>query len=654
MAKVYFSRQTVLSGMVIRSTVDSGIIDTIKLPPLGGRFLTVEARDIRGDNRVKIGSDSIPLLSSNQISYKGQAIIALFGPDIESVELKAKEADISYRLAEAEGEGPAPAPIGQTFGDFDNVTADKDLKTYSQSYDYQRVHGRDWFLTRVSVGMAGNTLHVICPTQWPLHVRDTISEITTIPKKQIIVHRQPFYAPHDEMLIRPSLLAAIAALACLKGGYPVEIMDRTPVWRPEIRIKRKSYFTSEGKPVAEDAQVTIDQGAWSLFREEMAKQVMAGLVPPCDLKAMRMSVSFQKSDQVPAAFYGDLGYSTALASTEEQYSQVAALSGINPDEWREQYYSSGGYHDQLVHTSHTQEYKESLADLVKHSDFSRKFNVYQSAGKPNKNKKLPMRFSSFFGYARGIALSSGVGIAGFSYSEHKGISPLQVQVELRENDKVTINTSFYGTGNAGRIWRQVVSERLGVPERSVTCTQDSREILDSGPSVLASNSGKLPLLIQRACDQIKEKRFVNPLPLVETVTDSHEGSELFVSDGWASVVVEVVVDTVTFVPMVKNVWASVLTGRIYDAQAYREKIRHTIVTTLLENGAHLAEGKDLQIEIVVKEVGEEIAGSLTSAVKGLTMSSFASALDQAVGADTITLPVTSSAIIQAMNQRRPQ
>ena len=65
MAKVYFSRQTVLSGMIIRSTVDSGIIDTIKMPPLGGRFLTVEARDIRGDNRVRIAGDSIPLLSSN-------------------------------------------------------------------------------------------------------------------------------------------------------------------------------------------------------------------------------------------------------------------------------------------------------------------------------------------------------------------------------------------------------------------------------------------------------------------------------------------------------------------------------------------------------------------------------------------------------------
>lgn len=47
MAKAYFSRATVLNGIVIRSTVDNGIIDTVKLPPLGNRFLTVEAKDIK-------------------------------------------------------------------------------------------------------------------------------------------------------------------------------------------------------------------------------------------------------------------------------------------------------------------------------------------------------------------------------------------------------------------------------------------------------------------------------------------------------------------------------------------------------------------------------------------------------------------------------
>lgn len=652
MAKVFFSRQTVLSGMVIRSTVDSGIIDTIKMPPLGGRFLTVEARDIRGSNRVRIGSDSVPLLSSNQISFKGQPIIALFGPDIESVQLKAKEADISYRLADSAASGSIHAPITKDIGEFESTINQSGLKAYSQNYDFARISSPNWNITRISVGMAGGVLHVIAPTQWPLHMRETISEIVKIPKKQIVIHRQPFYAPHDEMLIEPSILAAIAALACVKGGYPVEIQDVTRVYRPAMHIERKSFFMPDGRPLAEEVHATVDLGAYPLFCEEMANQMFAGFVPACDLKAARFSVTFQESEQAPANFFGGLGYSEALATTEQQYNQVAMQCGMNPDAWRIQYASATGVHDALIHTSHATELKSALTEICKRSDFGRKYNAYQTMGARNKQGKLPNRYSPFFGYARGIAIASGVGIAGFSNSEHRTFPPLSVQLQLESGDRVTINTSFYGTGNSGRIWKQIISEKLGIPEALVDFTQDGQEMVDSGPSVLSSNSGRMPQLIERACDLIRERRFVNPLPLVENVTDSSEGTELFTSKGWAVMVLEVLVDTVTFVPLVRNVWVEVLVGRLYDEQAYREKIRHTVVTTLRENGATLADGKDLTIEVVTKQVDDSVSSSVTSVIKALALSTFAASLAQTLGTRSVTLPITSSTIMEAMTQRR--
>jgi hypothetical protein len=42
-------------------------------------------------------------------------------------------------------------------------------------------------------------------------------------------------------------------------------------------------------------------------------------------------------------------------------------------------------------------------------------------------------------------------------------------------------------------------------------------MLDSGPSVLSANSGRMPQQVLRACNQIKEKRFVQPLPICESV-----------------------------------------------------------------------------------------------------------------------------------------
>lgn len=645
MAKAYFSRATVLNGIVIRSTVDNGIIDTVKLPPLGNRFLTVEAKDIKGENRLKVANDYIPLLSSNQISYRGQPIMALFGFDSESVQLKAQEIDISYRLTETQHTDQSAAPYAKAFGDLDAVSKTPDLKSYTQTYDFTRLHSPSYYITRIMAGMDGGMLHVIAPTQWMFHMRDSISDVTLIPKKKIVIHRMPFYAPHDEMLLTPSILAALAALASIKGNYPVEIQDSYPVFRPAMHVERTTWYMGDGKPVAESVNATVDQGATPLFSEEMANQMFAGFSPPCPLEATRISIQFRTSDQSPANFYGDLGYGEALASTEMQYNRIGQLTAQNPFVWKSQYYGNSPSHDRMLLCSRFAEMKKMTADLVQKSDYARKYASCQVLR--NQSEK----FSSFFSYARGVAFAVGPGIAGFS-NVCKNITPLSVQLELDTGDKVKVNTSFYTIGASAKIWKKVIGERLGVQEQNILFPADTDEMMDSGPSVLASNSGRMPLQIQRVCDQVKQKRFVNPLPLVESVSGFPASNNLFTSMSWVAMVLELSVDTITFKPLVKNIWISVLTGRIFDEQAYREKIRHIIVTTLLENGATLAIGRNLTIDLTLQSDGEGIGSSVSSAVRSMTLATFSSALDQALGGFPILLPVTSEQILSTIMRKR--
>ena len=162
-------------------------------------------------------------------------------------------------------------------------------------------------ITRISVNLVEDKLHVYLPTQWPAHVRETISEVTTIPKKKIIIHRQPFYAPHDEMLIGPTRLAAIAAVAAIKAESPVELQCKIENFRPEISIRRKSWFFPDGKAQAEAITVKVDQGSTPLFTEEMSNQIIAGLVPIYPLEALSVSITFMTSNTAPAHFYGEIG-----------------------------------------------------------------------------------------------------------------------------------------------------------------------------------------------------------------------------------------------------------------------------------------------------------------------------------------------------------
>jgi xanthine dehydrogenase molybdopterin-binding subunit B len=109
-----------LHGIIIRSTVDEGQIVDIQLPKMDSHFLIIAARDIPGNNRIQILDNQMPLLASSQISYKGQPILALFGHDFESVELTAREIQISYKLPPSVAAAAASVvrPRGRTVSDF--------------------------------------------------------------------------------------------------------------------------------------------------------------------------------------------------------------------------------------------------------------------------------------------------------------------------------------------------------------------------------------------------------------------------------------------------------------------------------------------------------------------------------------------------------
>ncbi|MDY0290455.1 MAG: molybdopterin-dependent oxidoreductase [Sphaerochaeta sp.] len=646
-------KANLLHGIVITSDIDAGKISEIKIPPLDNNYVLVAARDIPGTNRIRVLDNAATLLTSSQVSYRNQPILALFGYDSESVQLKSREIQISYEESSPEGpssnislksEQIVSSPFTYFFGNMETATASEELLNMERLYRFRGTGYTNNNITRISVDLVEDKLHVYLPTQWPAHVRETISEVTTIPKKKIIIHRLPFYAPHDEMLIGPTRLAAIAAVASIKAGCPVEMQCKIENFRPEISIRRKSWFFPDGKAQAEAITVKVNQGSTPLFTEEMSTQIIAGLVPIYPLEALSVSITFMTSNSPPAHFYGDLGYCDALASTESHYSEIARLTGYTSYAWRLKFASESASHLPVIKFDKLSKLKEAITDVCTRSDFQRKSAAYEL------QSNMKVRLSTFFNYSRGAALACGSGISGFS-SECKGLPQQSVQVQLNPNNKVECNTSFYTNGSSVEIWKQIICEELGVEKGNISFPKDEQELLDSGPSVLSANSGRMPQQIQRACIQIKEKRFVQPLPICESVLNSRMGGakgSLFASNSWVALALELEILTVTLQPMVRNVWVTITTGKVYDERALRSKIRHTIVSTLLEGGALLSSDKSFSIDIVIKEEGEQISSSVTSALKGVATAAFVSALQQALGTHIPKVPVTGEIILDAM------
>ncbi len=638
---------TTLHGLIVTSSVDAGRIEEISLPELDSNFTLVTTRDIPGTNRIRTLDAATPLLTSSTISYHRQPILALFGYDSESVQLKAREINISYQLPTAQ-ESPAE-PIESTpytyhVGSLETAVADANLLMLERTYRYSGSEYRSNTLTRISVEMEGDTLHVYTPTQWPSHVRETISDTTAVPKRKIVVHRLPFYAPHDEMLTNPSALCSIASIACLKAHCPTDLMCKVESFRPDLSIKRKSWYYRDGRIQAEEITVHVNQGCEPMFSDEMANQLIAGLVPLYPLQALNISITFSTGNTPPSHFFGDLGYCDALSSTEAHYCALAKLTGYNPLSWRLKFTAENAGHTQVIRTDKYAKLKDMINEVSTRCDFQRKNAAYEM------QRQMRVKLSTFFNYSRGTALACGAGISGFS-SECRSLPQQSIQITLKPNNKVEVNTSFYNNGSSAEIWRQIISEELGVSKTDISFIEDQKEMLDSGPSVLSANSGRMPQQVLRACNQIKEKRFVQPLPICESVLSPKQPEtkgSLFFSNSWIALILELEIDAVLLQPLVRSVWVSVSLSRIFDEQVLKSKIRHTIVSTLSEAGALLSHRNSFEIDINIAHDGEQISSSVTSALKGVVTAAFISALEQALGTPVAKVPVDGATLLAAM------
>ncbi len=664
------NKLTTFHGIILRSPIAEGQIVEIQAPAMDATFLVIAARDIVGNNRVQVFDTQLPLLASSQVTYLGQPVLALFGHDVESVELKAQEFRFTFRLPANEGEEPqtvvlAPqivepawrdtdttltaaghaaqniSPRIHQWGDVDELFAKEGTKVVKRTYLFRRMSSNTTSITHATAVATEDQIRISVPTQWPFHVRDTVCEATMTPKKKITVTQVPYYAAYDEKLLEPSFLAALAALASRKTNLPIEMQSQHSVFSPEILIERSSALDSTGKPIAEIVEVSVDQGAYPLFSNELGSQLIAGLVPLYPLQAMRIQITTFTSPMPPSSFFGDLGYSKAVACTEAHYSDLARESGMNPADWRFKNLEESAQQTAQIASLRFSRLKELLTSLCDASDYQRKHAAYST--------KLPQlyKLSTFLNYARGIGIACGAGISGFSNS-FRYSQQFNIGVTLDANDQTTINTSLPTSTSSSAVWKSIVSRSLGVDDTDINFVSDPMVLIDSGPAVLSRNIGRLPLLFEKACEQIKAQRFIEPLPITSTVNAKAMASgSQFTSDSWAALVLELQMDTVSLRPVVNKVWATFDFGYVHDKTALESKIHNIIVRTLVENGAILCNSPQreftMDIQISSQSKGEPI--SISSVLHGLVMAALKDAIGQSLDGQLPYLPVTAEDIL---------
>lgn len=665
-------------GIVLCSSVSSGTIVDITMPSLPYGCFLLEPRDFSGTNSIHILDVRMPILASSTVSYAGQPILALFGPDMETVQTFAESIRFSYSLPPSQAVQDAPplhddtavhssdvtseaspekqkgndivgSPLTTAWDKGVDVPPDTETQILEQTYTYPvRLPARpEKIVIQASYNLKDLSIHV--PTQWPFHVKESISGALGISKHKIVLKRVPYFTHRDAYVIWPSLLGVIAAAAAMKSGEKVFLAHEPVHINPVMTIKRHTVFiASTGKPLEETVTADIDQGAFPVFTRELQRQVMAGLLPLYNLAKGSVTVTVHKSEAPPAAFCGDLGYATAVSSTEAHYNALARAAKVSPIDWKIKNLGENPARASFLSTAKLSLLREIISETAEKSGFQRKHAAFELQ-KLKKN-----RYSAFLNYARGIGCASGAGISGFS-SSFELADKFSVSLKLEEKDKVYINTSFPLNGPSEDIWKNMIAHELDIDPDAILPVDESMENLrDSGPAVLSANSGRIPDMFRKLAHDIRERRFKEPLPLEAAMTFRSPAASAhveFEGTSWASLAIELDIDTISLQPVIRHVWAVFSFGYVDDDKMLRARIRQTIVHTLREIGAHFDnhdESTHLAIDITIHNTEDGVPASVNSILRGLVIGAFLSALEQALPTGMGTIPVTSQLILDSI------
>ncbi len=684
--KKSISRENPLQGIIVRAEGGIRQIATHTFPEIDSDCRIIQAKDIIGNNRIEILKKAFPLLNSSTITYIGQPLLLVLAPTLDKAETIRDKIKTTYKSVEDVKGLKEPQIISYKFGDFegelnkvsnekniaDNKNAadsSKDNKNTKETIDEKvdeeltkkgillnfssKIHLKRQKtepnpIYKVLSELNDDILDIYAPTQWPALILDNVAAACSIKKNKIIVHKEDHFSPKDEKLILPAVLSTLAAIGTLLTGKSVEIHSTYPTFKSEAFINRITWIDGENNLIAEEIEVTIDQGAYPLFSEEITRHYLAGLMPLYKIRALKVLFTITSSNNPPSNFFDGLGYINAVASSQIHSTKLGKHLGYSPFLWREYNLKENEIQSQIMTLSNMAEQKALLEILEEESYFNRKYAAYKVS------KSLKIKLSTFSPYARGIGLSIAPGISGFS-NYFVGLPKQSIALTLDVGGKVEINTSFSPKSKSASIWKRTICAELDVDQKGIKFKEEGAELKDSGPSVLSRNSGNMTALIKKACAQITEKRFIQGLP-IEVISEIDrpvikQGTPYFNSTTWIASVVELRIDPITIEPTVFNVTLFCSLGTVVNENEYIAKIKHSVISTLIEAGAKLAPGGDFRIEIKLNHLSDTYTDSVSSVLKGTILASFTSALGMALNEDIETLPTSSEDLLELIKDK---
>jgi len=560
--------------LTLRAPGAGGTFRGIETPKLPSAYSLIRAGDIPGENH--LSDFLLPILARDHFSYPGEPAALLAGPDSGTLE---KIADSCRVLAEP-GEQADPAghrlvrkiALGKEPGGAASAWVRQVYRTGMEEHWYPETLGA------VCIPDGGGYT-IRTATQWPYHVKRSVALVLGLREEQIRVQPTEVGPSLDGKIWYPSLLACQAALVSRVTGKPAKLMlrrDEDYRYSPkrcaaEIRIE--TALGENQEVLGNRIQVSVDLGTGAVFGEEILDRVSLGSLGAYRTGRLNLEAQGVEGAIPPQGPLAGFGLSQGFFAAERQASIIADTLEMDPADWRKGAFLTSGEGLAIgVSPREVFRHRGVLDAAAALSGYHRKWASYELLRRSRQGKPWRMQEPA----PRGIGITCAYQGSGLLYP-----GPDQgnygVEVTLEKDGSLEIRGSL---GSQESLWRNIAQEILGIEPSHVRINPEAP---DSGPAVLSRNISIFSRLVEQCCQAVRKLRFRDPLPItvsrktrvdrlkpwgLEGGTPADQGA--FSHLAWASGVVELEIDPVSYVPRIRGIWLAVDGGRIlHPAKALR-------------------------------------------------------------------------------------
>jgi CO/xanthine dehydrogenase Mo-binding subunit len=632
---LYYSdmnRKDMLYAIIIRSPISNGTLRHLRLNDIPDYCTLITADDIPGKNEIDTFGTKIPLLAHNNISWKGEPVGLLCGPDL--TELYQLLSNLDFRFSRSrivENEESKQTKTSKIIAKRIIECGDSDTVYLNGAIKIENTYNCDFFnypCTEPEGAFCffkGHTLNVNTPTCWASHLRDNLYTALGIEDENILLKKT--IQPREETtnIYTNTMVAVQCSLASMITKKPVMLSlgakeqelyySRTL----PVSIRHKLSSDTEGNITSDSIRIILDAGAYNPGIQNTVDRLAVCAAGCYAFPNLKIEVFAFTSQQPPSLIIPEHLEAHTFFAIECQLQELARRTKKTPIEIRQQNFQQKilpkDYPFKLELDCNT-----IITEVQKMSDFNRRYISY------NFNSLKINNFEHHIPVC-GMGLSCAYQGTCFAGMENS-LAKYSLEITMDINGKVIIH-AHRPSETVINIWKKIVSEKLEVKIEDINIDIEIDKMVTlKYPESMASDISIMSLLVKRCCVGIQKQRFRDPLPLTVKRTINIARSSRWNNKGFfgypfysisgISIAVLVEINPYTCEVSLKNIWMAINGGAILDETKATYSIRAE-VQKILKNIFYADSNCPIEIKFISsgtepKQIGLLVRNALTEAI----------------------------------------